>query len=263
MLRRMTRRDFLRTFAGSLTCGLVAACAPRTATLASPTAGSRIRAVCFDLFTLFDPRSVVRVAAAVVPEQATELCAEWRTRQFEYSWLRGAARQYASFDVVTEEALVYAARARGITLSETDRRTLVSAYSTLDPWPDTRSSLERWKRDGLRLAPLSNYTPPMLEALMARAGLTDLFDELISTHPARAFKPSPEAYALGPSTLGLPRAEIAFAAFGGWDAAGAKWFGFPTFWVNRLGVPGEALSPPPDATGPTFGELAEFIASVR
>ncbi len=251
----MTRRDFLRAFAG----GLVTACAPRTATLSSPARGSRIRAVCFDLFTLFDPRSVVRVAASVVPDQATELCAEWRTRQFEYSWLRGAARQYAPFDVVTEEALVYAARARGITLSEAERRTLVGAYSMLEPWPDTRASLERWKGEGLKLAPLSNYTPPMLEALVARAGLTDLFAALISTDPARAFKPSPEAYALGPSTLGLRRSEVAFAAFGGWDAAGAKWFGFPTFWVNRLGVPAEALSPPPDATGPTFGELADFV----
>jgi len=57
----------------------------------------------------------------------------------------------------------------------------------------------------------------------------------------------------------LAREEIAFAAFGGWDAAGAKWFGFPTFWVNRLGVPQEQLVDP-DGTGPTLAELAEFVA---
>jgi 2-haloacid dehalogenase len=27
----------------------------------------------------------------------------------------------------------------------------------------------------------------------------------------------------------LKREEILFAAFAGWDAAGAKWFGYPTF----------------------------------
>ena len=32
--------------------------------------------------------------------------------------------------------------------------------------------------------------------------------------------------------MGLRRDEIAFAAFGGWDAAGAKSFGYPTFWGN-------------------------------
>jgi 2-haloacid dehalogenase len=256
----MTRRNFLRALGGGVTGSLLACCAPRAAVPAPPPGGARIRAICFDLFTIFDPRSVVRVAERIVPDQASELCAEWRTRQFEYSWLRGAAGQYAPFDVVTDEALVYAARARRIALSETDRRALVDAYSALEPWPDTRTTLERWKAEGLKLAPLSNYTPVMLEALVARAGLSELFDALISTHPARAFKPSPSAYSLGPSTLALPRAEIAFAAFGGWDAAGAKWFGFPTFWVNRLGVPAEALSPAPDATGPTLAELAAFVA---
>jgi 2-haloacid dehalogenase len=39
----------------------------------------------------------------------------------------------------------------------------------------------------------------------------------------------------------LRREEILFAAFGGWDAAGAKAFGFPTFWVNRMGSPLEEL----------------------
>jgi 2-haloacid dehalogenase len=63
---------------------------------------------------------------------------------------------------------------------------------------------------------------------------------------------------LGVSLFGLPREEIGFAAFGGWDAAGAAWFGYPTFWVNRLGLPVEELAPGPEATGPTLRELAAW-----
>ena len=81
------------------------------------------------------------------------------------------------------------------------------------------------------------------------------FDTLISTDAVRTFKPDPRAYALGPRRLGLPPEELVFAAFGGWDAAGATWFGFPTFWVNRLSVTPEQLTPPP-----TLRELAEFVA---
>ena len=44
-------------------------------------------------------------------------------------------------------------------------------------------------------------------------------------------------------------------------AAGARWFGFATFWVNRLRLPQEELPPGPHATGPTLGELAKWIAS--
>lgn len=35
----------------------------------------------------------------------------------------------------------------------------------------------------------------------------------------------------------LAKHQIAFMAFGGWDFAGAKAFGYPTYWVNRLNEP--------------------------
>ncbi|MDC0669219.1 haloacid dehalogenase type II [Nannocystis radixulma] len=257
----MSRRQFLRLVAGA--GGLLAACRPKAAeTPLQPHPGRRaeIRGICFDLFTLFDPRSVERVAETVAPGQAAELCREWRVRQFEYAWLRATAGQYRDFEVVTGEALDYAAGARGLSLSANDRHHLVAACSELTPWPDTRAALESWRRAGLRLAPLANYAPGMLSRLLAHAGLAELFDAQISTDRARTFKPSPRAYALGPELLGLPREQIVFAAFGGWDAAGAAWYGFPTFWLNRLGVAPEALSAAADATGTTLAELAAFVA---
>jgi 2-haloacid dehalogenase len=219
----------------------------------------KIRAVCFDLFTLFDPRSVVAVAEKVVPSGARELCEEWRARQFQYAFLRAAGGQYEDFEQVTHDALVFAARARGIELPAAERELLVGAYSGLQPWPDTRQRLSALKRDGYRLAPLANYAPAMLDRLIERAGLGVFFEARISTDRARTYKPDPRAYALGVSTLGLAREQIAFAAFGGWDAAGAKWFGYPTFWVNRLGVAQEELGPAPDGTGPTLAELDVFV----
>lgn len=262
----MSRRSFLQVCSVGLLDGVGLACSPRAAIppprseLAQPRP-AQIRAICFDLFTIFDPRSVVTVAERFVPEGASELCTEWRNRQFQYSWIRVASGKYADFESTTLDALLYAEAARGVTLSTEARRALVGAYSELEPWPDTRAALTAWKAAGLRLAPLSNYTPAMLARLMDNAGLTELFDTQISTHPARTFKPDPRAYALGVERLGLPREAIAFAAFGGWDVAGAKWFGFPTFWVNRLGVPAEQLAPGADATGPTLAELGAFVAA--
>jgi 2-haloacid dehalogenase len=228
-----------------------------------PRSGARraIRGICFDLFTLFDPRSVVRVAQTIVPDRAAELCEAWRTRQFQYSWLRASGGQYQDFRAVTREALSYATRAQQLTLSEAQRETLVEAYSQLEPWPDTRATLEGFRRSGLRLATLANYSPRMLSDLLQHARLGELFDAQISTDAAHTYKPDPRAYALGVSTLGLAREELAFSAFGGWDAAGARWFGYPTFWVNRLGVAAEELGPGPDASGPTLTELAAFVSS--
>lgn len=78
----------------------------------------------------------------------------------------------------------------------------------------------------------------MLRANAEHAGIADLFDELLSTEVNQSYKPDPRAYALGMERLHLRKDEIVFAAFGAWDAYGAKSFGYPTFWVNRFNVPG-------------------------
>jgi len=77
----------------------------------------------------------------------------------------------------------------------------------------------------------------------------------------RTFKPDPRAYQLGLDTLRLPRDQIVFAAFAGWDAAGAKAFGYRTFWVNRQNQPPEELGVLPDATGATLNDLVLHVIS--
>jgi 2-haloacid dehalogenase len=253
-----TRRDLLGFLAGA---GVSAAYRPVRGARSRHPGRAPIRAIAFDLFTIFDPRSVIAVAESIAPGRARELSESWRVRQFEYCWLHAAAGTYRDFHALTDDALMYAARVIGVRLSTDARRTLVGSYERLAPWPDAREALQSMKGAGLRLAPLANFTPTMIENLLANAGLRPLFDVLISTDRAKTFKPDPRAYALGPSVLGLRREEIAYAAFGGWDAAGAKWFGYPTFWVNPLGVPTEELPPGPDAVGTTLREVASWVAA--
>ena len=68
---------------------------------------------------------------------------------------------------------------------------------------------------------------------------------------------------MGVDAFGLSRQEIAFVAFGGWDAAGAKSFGYPTFWVNRMSLPEEELGAEPDAIGGTLDHVVKFVISAR
>ena len=44
-------------------------------------------------------------------------------------------------------------------------------------------------------------------------------------------------------------------------SAGAKWFGYPTFWVNRLALPEEELGVTPDATGHDLEDLVTFVTA--
>ena len=69
------------------------------------------------------------------------------------------------------------------------------------------------------------------------------------------------AYQLAIEKLKLRKEEILFVPFTGWDMAGATWFGYPTFWLNRLNTPHEELDAKPSGTGNNLNDLVEFIKS--
>ena len=241
----MTRRNLLA--AATLSLSRVAVCKP-----------ARIRAVAFDAFAIFDPRPVTLAAEACFAGRGTDFAAAWRTRQFEYTWLRTLTGDYADFWQVTGDALDIAADSLNLRPTSEQRTRLMQAFLALGVWPDARPALESLRRAGIRLVLLSNFTGQMLDTAVERNGLADFFEARLSTDRVHAYKPDQRAYRMGIDTLKLGREEIVFAAFAGWDAAGAKAFGYPTFWVNRLRVPDEKLGRHPDAAGPTLDDLVRF-----
>ncbi len=249
----------------SIGCALVAcvglAVAMVTAVRATSASGEapKFRAVAFDYFVLFDADSIVTTAEAIYPGRGRELTLLWRTRQFEYSWLRSITNRYADFFSLSDDALVFACHALHLDLDADAKRRLLDAYLHLRPWPDTANALRRLRASGIRVITIANFSPDMLRANAEHAGLAGLFDELISTDANRSYKPDPRAYQLGIESLHLEKNEIVFAAFGGWDAAGAKAFGYPTVWVNRFKQPAEELGIAPDRTAPDLSGLLEFV----
>jgi 2-haloacid dehalogenase len=221
----------------------------------------RFKAVAFDYLVLFDPNSVVPAVEQTFPGKGRELTQLWRTRQFEYTWLRSITDRYVDFFAVTEDALVYSANAMKLELTAERKQRLLNAYLHLAPWPDTAGTLRRLKESGIRVVALANFSPRMLQANAENARLTGLFDALLSTDANRTYKPDPRAYRLGMERLHLPKREILFAAFGGWDAAGAKAFGYPTVWVNRFNQPAEELGIQPDQISSDLSGLLEFVLS--
>jgi 2-haloacid dehalogenase len=221
--------------------------------------GPKIKAVGFDAFTIFDARSVTTAVEESVPGKGNELSTLWRTRQFEYCWLRTLNRAYVDFWQITEEALVFAFKAGRIELNPVARAKLMDAYLNLKPFPDSVGALKAMRDAGIRLAYVSNFTPTMLKVNSQNAGIADLFEQVLSTDEVKAFKPDPRAYRMAERAFNMQRENIAFAAFGGWDAAGARSFGLYTFWVNRLNAPLEELGVKPDAEGGTLTELAKHL----
>jgi 2-haloacid dehalogenase len=223
---------------------------------ATPTP-AKIRAIAFDAFPIFDARAVAALAQTRFGETGRTLANVWTAKLFDYTWLVTSAGRYEEFEALAGTSLQFAADSVGITLSDEVRKELIEVYAHLNVWPDVKPALERLRSAGIRLRFLSNLSEETLHANMRNAGIEQYFEAPLSTDRVRQFKPAPAAYHMAVDAFRLPKEAIGFAAFGGWDAAGATWFGYRTAWVNRLGVQTETLEAKPEMTSASMsGVLA-------
>jgi len=250
------RRTFLTALAGAAAAGphLGAATNPEETSKSS----ARFKAIAFDGFPIIDPRPITTRAEELFPGKGESLTSAWRTRQFEYTWLRTLSGRYVDFWQTTQDALTFAATSTGLPLDRGTRDKLMHAYLELKAWPDVVQALQTLRSAGIRLVFLSNFTASMLDVAVENAGLQGFFEAHLTTDRVQAFKPDPRAYAMGLKAFGASRKEILFCAAAGWDVAGAKWFGYPTFWINRSQQLPEELGVTPDGIGAGMAELVKF-----
>jgi 2-haloacid dehalogenase len=256
------------------------------------------KAVIFDAYgTLFDVHSVIAAAEQMFPGHGDALSQLWRLKQIEYTQLRTLAARgdapgahYRPFWDITGDALRFATKKLHLTLGRAAEKRLMDEYACLSAFPDAVPTL-RQLRDGASastsastvsvsaasassasasgkagsrpgLAILSNGNPQMLDIAVKSAGMTGLFEHVLSVDTVRAYKPAPAAYALGTQAFGAEPREIVFVSSNGWDVAGASWFGFTTFWLNRQNAPAEELGVTPHGAGESMNDLPAFLQSL-
>ena len=232
-----------RSFVTTLGAGAAGAGVLRASSLQSARAEG-IEAFAFDAYgTLFDVFSVTALCEELFPGRGDPLAQRWRAKQLQYSLLRSLMGRHRDFWLVTQDALVYAARSLDLNLTAQRRERLMEAYLSLAAFPDVRPGLEALRNQGLRLAILSNGEPRMLEAAARSAGIDTLLDTIISVEDVRIFKVSPRVYMLGLERLGVGRSALGFVSSNSWDINGAASAGLITFWIQR------AAAEPPEELG--------------
>lgn len=231
---------------------------------AAPTASVRpLKAVLFDAYgTLFDVHSIVARAEALFPGQGQALSLVWRDKQIEYTRIVTTSNHgahYRPFWELTRAALRYAALRLHLDLSPQHEEALMQQYLQLTAFPENLDVLRALKAGGVVTGTLSNGSPEMLQAVVRSAGMWGVLDHVISVDGLRKYKTDPAAYALGPQTLGLPVSDILFVSSNSWDALAATWFGYPSLWVNRGGLPFEQLGTQPARIGTSLREVFHFF----
>lgn len=218
----------------------------------------KIKAVVFDAYgTLFDVYSIQVLAENLYPGHGSDIAVKWRDKQIEYTRLitqsdphcPSGSQYFRPFWDLTRLSLEYTLDRLMLNRGSNQVEQLMSQYAHLTAFPENRSVLQQIKDRGLVTAILSNGSADMLSSAVRSAGMQSLLDHVISVDPIRLFKTSPESYGLVQKTIPVQLDEILFVSSNGWDALGATWFGFKTHWVNRQGLPFEALTPRPDFSG--------------
>lgn len=211
-----------------------------------------LKALVFDAYgTLFDVHSVQSRCDSLWPGKGAALSQAWRAKQLEYTWQRSLMRRYAPFSQVTEEALLFACELLNLKVREDEKRSLLDEYRKLGLFADVSTTLK--KLPDKKLAILSNGSPDMLDPLVAQSGLR--FDAVLSVDELRTYKPDPAVYELAVEKLQIPKKDIGFVSSNGWDAQGAKSFGFTVFWINRANAPVDRLGFRPDHVVKSLDEI--------
>ena len=83
-----------------------------------------------------------------------------------------------------------------------------------------KPGLEALRKQGARLAILSNGEPKMLEAAVKSAGIRDLLDDVIRVDEVKIFKVSPRVYNLARERMKVTNPELGFISANSWDING-------------------------------------------
>lgn len=213
------------------------------------------RLVIFDAIeTLF---SLKPVRNRLVEMGASESSLDvWFARLLRDAFGLTVAGGYAPFEELARGALDSVLVDQGIEPTDQVASDIFDAFSALPAHDDARPALELAAGDGRAVQVLTNGTRETTEELLARAGVDQFVDQVVTVHDARRWKPAADPYRLAASRASVPVGEAALIAVHGWDICGARRAGLRTGWCARLE---HHLSP---ALGPADVEGSELDAVV-
>ena len=218
-----------------------------------------IKVCVFDAYgTLFDFNSAADRCRDVLGDKTDELSALWRSKQLQYTWLRGMMGKHRPFREVTGDALDFALQ----TLKVDDRALrsrLMDLYDHIQAFPEVPEVLRTLKKAGIATAILSNGSPDMLDAAVRHTGIGGDLDAVLSVEAVGVYKPHPSVYELPGQQFGVSLPEISFQSSNAWDAVAAATFGMRVVWCNRYGQQPERLTAQPDVEIKTLSALPEIL----
>ncbi|TGJ84182.1 hypothetical protein E0Z10_g4566 [Xylaria hypoxylon] len=166
----------------------------------------------------------------------------WRERYLQITFGTGA---YVPYEDLVKQA------AHEVGLPPSAPEALLREWGTLPAWPETRGVLCALRKQGYKLAVVTNCSEHLghlaagaVEKSASKEGGEGFtFDAVITAEQSGFYKPVKAAYEAILTTMGLEPGDVLFVAGSAGDVQGATNAGMKVVWHNKIGLAkkGEAV----------------------
>lgn len=133
---------------------------------------------------------------------------------------------------------------------------VLTGFMSLPLHLDIVDGLRALHATGARLVTLSNGGAKVAENLLARGGVRDLFEHILSVEDAGAWKPDRSAYEYAARVCGTELSNMMMVAVHPWDIDGSARAGMNTAWINRNNAVYPSYFTAPTQTVSALADLA-------
>ena len=165
--------------------------------------------------------------------------------------------RHKDFWKVTEDSLDKSMKVFNI--NPNMRTELLDLYKILSPYPEVKETLKLLREKNYKLSILSNGTPSLLDELVNRNNLKNIFDDIFSVEEVSIFKPNSKVYDMPIKKYNIEEKEVVFLSANTWDVSGGGNYGFNAIWVNRNNSIFDNLDYTPENEINNLKQLLEII----
>jgi 2-haloacid dehalogenase len=183
----------------------------------------------------------------------------WFANLIMYSAALTVAGCYVPFTDIGGAVMKMLADARGIKITDADKKELTEKFSTMPPHAEVPAALRKLRTAGLRLFTLTDNLLEVQTRQLTNGGIVDLFERRFSADGVKHHKPSREAYAHVEKELGAKPGDFCLIACHTWDTLGAVAAGWEAALIKRPGNDVLGVGPQPQIVGNTLDDVANQL----
>lgn len=210
--------------------------------------------------TLLDLRGLDDVFARTFGDPA--LRPAWFQQMLQLSFVGGLTGEYVDFTTAQHAALRMLAARTQKRLAEDEFAEIVATMRRLPPHPDVPDGLRALRQAGFRQVTLTNSPLEVVRDQLEFAGLSDLFDDVLSADEVKELKPGPKPYRLVAERLGIEISGVRLVAAHAWDVSGALAAGAKAAFLARPGMVPSPLGRQPDVVADDLRQLVQRLMEI-